>query len=126
MADAVVTKKARNKMLRARAGEISLPRIVGFAFGDGGVDGSGTVLTPSGEQEALHSELLRKAIDGYTILSETKCRYECTLANEELAGESISEIALYDADGDLVAIKNFTSKGKDGDFEMKFEIVDCF
>lgn len=126
MADAVVTKTARNKMLRARAGEISLPRIVGFAFGDGGVDGSGNVLTPSGEQEALHSELLRKAIDGYTILSETKCKYECTLENEELAGESISEIALYDTEGDLVAIKNCMPKGKDNDFEMKFEIVDCF
>lgn len=126
MADAVVTKKARNKMLRARAGEITLPKIVGFAFGDGGTDDSGNVLTPLEEQETLHSELLRKAIDGYTMLSDTTCRYECTLENEELAGESISELALYDADGDLVAIKNCMPKGKDGDFQMLFQIDDMF
>lgn len=126
MADAVVTKIARNKMLRARAGEISLPKIVGFAFGDGGVDDSGNVLTPDTNQNTLNSELLRKEIDGYTMLSDTTCRYECTLENEELAGESISEMALYDADGDLVVIKNCMPKGKDNDFEMKFEITDCF
>ena len=126
MADAVVTKIARNKMLRARAGEISLPKITGFAFGDGGVDSSGNVLTPDTNQNTLNSELLRKEIDGYTMLSDTTCRYECTLENEELAGESISEMALYDAEGDLVAIKNCMPKGKDNDFEIKFEIVDCF
>lgn len=126
MADAVITKKARNKMLRARAGEILLPKITGFAFGGGGVDDSGSVLTPDADQETLHSELLRKEIDGYTMLSDTTCRYECTLENEELAGESISEIALYDADGDLVAIKNCMPKGKDGDFEMVFQIDDMF
>lgn len=124
--DAVVTLKARNKMLLARAGEIPLPKIAGFAFGDGGVDDSGNVLTPDTDQEELNSELLRKEIDSYTMISETNCKYECTLENEELAGESISEIALYDTDGDLVAIKNCTPKGKDGDFEMKFEITDCF
>lgn len=124
--DAIVTLKARNKMLLARAGEIPLPKIVGFAFGDGGVDASGNVITPSEDQEALNSELLRKEIDSYTMISETKCKYECKLENEELAGESISEMALYDADGDLVAIKNCMAKGKDGDFEMNFEIVDCF
>lgn len=124
--DAVVTVKARNKMLRARAGEIPLPKIVGFSFGDGGVDDSGNVLTPDTNQEELNSELLRKEIDSYTMISETRCKYECTLGNEELAGESISEIALYDTDGDLVAIKNCMPKGKDNDFEMKFEIVDYF
>lgn len=126
MADAVVTKIARNKMLRARAGEISLPKITGFAFGDGGVDDAGNVLTPSEDQETLNSELLRKEIDGYTMLSDTMCRYECTLGNEELAGESISELALYDEDGDLVAIKNCMPKGKDNDFQMLFQIDDMF
>ena len=126
MADAIVTLKARNKMLRARAGEIMLPKIAGFAFGNGGVDSSGNVLAPNENQESLNSELLRKEIDGYTMISDTKCRYECTLANEELAGESISEIALYDADGDIIAIKTFSAKGKDADFEMTFQIDDTF
>lgn len=126
MANAIVTLKARSKMLRARAGEITLPKITGFAFGNGGVDSSGKVIIPDDSQVSLNSELLRKEIDGYTMISETKCRYECTLSDKELAGESISEIALYDSDGDIVAIKTFSSKGKDDDLEMTFQIDDIF
>ena len=33
----IITIAGRKKMLRARAGEIQLPKIVGFVFGDGGV-----------------------------------------------------------------------------------------
>lgn len=126
MADAVVTKIARNKMLRARAGEIPLSKIVGFAFGDGGVDDSGNVIEPVSSQKELNSEIYRKEYDGYTMLSDTTCRYECTLEKDELAGEHISEIALYDEGGDIIAIKNFLAKGKDSDFEMVFQIDDMF
>jgi len=126
MADAVVTLTARTKMLKARAGEISLPRIEGIAFGDGGTNNAGEVIAPNGEQTNLNSELLRKPISGYTFLSDTKCRYECTLENRELPGEYISEAALYDEDGDLVAIKNFLPKGKDIDIEMVIQIDDEF
>ena len=31
----IITIAGRKKMLRARAGEIQLPKIVGFVFGDG-------------------------------------------------------------------------------------------
>lgn len=126
MADAVVTLTARNKMLRARAGEITLAKIEGFAFGDGGVDASGNVRAPTESQTKLNNELLRKEIDGYTMISDTQCRYECTLANDDLVNENISEIAIYDADGDLIAIKNFKAKGKDADLEMTFQIDDMF
>lgn len=124
--NAIVTVKTRNKMMRSRAGEITLPKIEGMAFGNGGVDASGQVIAPDEKQETLTNELLRKPIDGYKILTETSCRYECTLEKPELAGESISEIALYDTDGDLVAIKNFMPKGKDGDLEMTFQLDDVF
>ena len=126
MSNSIITITARNKMLRARAGEISLPKIVGFVFGNGGVDTNGTVLTPSEDQTTLNGELLRKVIDSYTFVSSTKCMYQCTLQTNELVGESISEIALYDEDGDLVAIKNFMSKGKDSDLEMTFQMNDEF
>ena len=126
MTNAIITVTARNKMLRARAGEINLPKIVGFVFGNGGVDENGAVLTPPEEQTALKGELLRKEIDSYTFVSSTKCMYECTLQPSELVGENISEIALYDEDGDLVAIKNFMAKGKDSDLEMKFQMKDEF
>lgn len=126
MADAVVTAIAKKKMMRARAGEINLPKIVGMAFGSGGVDSSLNVITPVATQTALKNELMRKKIDGYTILSDSKCRYECTLKNNELVGSYISELALYDEDGDLVAIKNFMRKGKDADVEMTMQIDDEF
>jgi len=126
MADAVVTLVAKKKMMRARAGEISLPKVVGMAFGSGGVDSSLNVITPSASQTKLNNELFRKEIDGYTFLTDTKCRYECTLLNSELAGSYISELALYDADGDLVAIKNFLRKGKDADIEMTMQMDDEF
>lgn len=126
MADAVVTLTAKNKLIRARAGEINLSKIVGMAFGSGGVDAESSVLVPGPEQTSLNNELLRKEIDKYTIISNSKCRYECTLANNELDGEYISEVALYDADGDLVAIKNFLPKGKDENLEMTIQIDDEF
>lgn len=126
MADAVVTLAARKKMVQARAGEAPLPKIIGVAFGSGGVGENGEVLTPDGTQTALKQELLRKPVDKYTFLSDTKCRYECTLAEGELTGEFISEAALYDEDGDLVAVKNFLPKGKDDDLEMTIQIDDEF
>lgn len=126
MAEAVVTTKARVKMLKARAGDTPLSPIVGFAFGNGGTDGDGNVLVPTESQESLGNELLRKEIDCYELKNETTCRYECTLLSHELAGTSISEVALYDSDGDLVAIKNFVPKDKDSELEMVFQIDDTF
>lgn len=124
MADAVVTKTARTKMLKARSGDIALPKIIGMAFGSGGVSSGGTVIEPSVDQVSLNNELLRKSVSGHEYLSDTVCRYTCTLEPSELAGKNISELGLYDADGDLIAIKTFTAKGKDDDLEMTFQIDD--
>lgn len=127
MADnVIITKAARQKLVKARAGAVSLPEIVGMAFGNGGVDSGGTVIPPTESQSELTNEVYRKEIDGYSFPEDTTCRYECTLSEAELAGEYISEIGLYDAEGDLVCIKNFTSKGKDSDMEMTFQIDDEF
>ena len=123
MANSVITLKAREKMVKARAGIQPLPAIVGMAFGDGGVDSSGTVLAPG---ETLRNEILRKAIDGYTEITSTSYRYTSTLGKEELVGKAISEIALYDAEGDYVGLKTFRTKYKDEDMEMVFELDDQF
>lgn len=104
----VITKKARENLVKARAGAITLPKIIGMAFGEGGVNSSGTVIAPAESQSRLNKELFRKAIDGYTFPNDTTCRYECTLAESELAGKEISEIGLYDTNGDIVCIKTFT------------------
>lgn len=126
MADAIVTLTARKKMVQARAGEIALPTIKGFAFGDGAIEEAGSVIRPKETDIGLKHELLRKVIDGYQRVTETKYRYECTLLNSDLANENINEIALYDSDGDILAIKAFKNKGKDDDLEMTFMIDDAF
>lgn len=122
----IITKTARKKLVQARAGAVGLPAIVGMAFGTGGVDADGIVVPPVEDQSALKKECFRKVIDGYSFVADTTCRYECTLVEEELAGEYISELGLYDEDGDLVCIKTFTSKGKDDDMEMTFTLDDIF
>lgn len=116
-----ITTVGKTKILRARAGEITLPKVAGFAFGSGGSDGS-TVLTPG---ETLKNEFLRKVVDGHTLkLTENKCEYYCTLNGSEANGKSISEIGLYDSAGDIIMIANFLPKSKDSNISMKFEIDD--
>lgn len=122
----VITKKAREKLVRARAGAITLPKIIGMAFGNGGVDADGAIIKPAEMQGGLTKELFRKVIDGYSFPEDTTCRYECTLAEDELAGEEISEIGLYDEEGDIVCIKTFLRKGKDDDIEQTYILDDIF
>lgn len=122
----VITKNARSKLVKARAGAITLPKVVGMAFGNGGVNMDGTVIEPPDTQTELASELLRKPVDGYSFPEDCICRYECTLLENELEGEEISEIGLYDENGDIVCIKNFTRKGKDDDVEQTYVLDDIF
>lgn len=122
----IITKKARENMVKARAGALALPKITGMAFGNGGVDEGGVVIKPGEDQAALSSELFRKEINGFEFVEDTTCRYTCTLTEPELAGEDISEVGLYDENGDIACIKNFKSKGKDGDMEMTFTLDDVF
>jgi len=126
MASTTVTTRAKKKMLEARAGIRVLPKITGMAFGTGGVNASGVIQPHSESSNTLHTEVLRKAIDGYTVVSDTKIRYSCTLGTNVLAGVDISEIGLYDAEGDMVAMKSFAKKGKDADMEAIFECDDTF
>lgn len=122
----VITKKGREKLVKARAGALTLPKITGMAFGSGGVNESGTVIAPTESQTKLTKELYRKEIDTYSFPNDTTCRYECTLTESELAGAEISEIGLYDADGDIVCIKTFTRKGKDDDVQQTYVLDDIF
>lgn len=122
----IITQKARSKLVKARAGIISLPKIVGMVFGDGGVDETGAVITPADTDTALKHEIFRKEIDGYKEIDDFTVRYTCTLEENELAGEYISEIGLYDAEGDIVCLKTFSKKGKDDDMEQSYILDDIF
>lgn len=120
----ITTTVAKKKMLLARAGKKSLPPIAQMAFGSGGVDSDGQIKEVGEEQTALLNEIIRKDIDKYEIVNDTQISYFCTIPEGELIGEEISELALIDSEGDLVAIKNFMKKGKDSDWEMVFIMND--
>jgi len=126
MAGSTVTTKAKNNMVMARSGDVQLAIIEGMAFGDGGVDSNDRVKPHSEDQNALHHELLRKKVDGHTVISDTAVRYYCTLEKDELAGKYISEVGLYDTNGNMVAMKAFLKKGKDDDVPTTYECDDTF
>jgi len=127
MSDSIVTNIAKKKIVQARAGLIpALPRTIGMAFGDGAASGS-SIRMPLATDVSLQHELHRQLIDGVALQpDEISALYITTLAKETLAGQVINEVALYDEDNDLLAIKTFSNKGKDGDMEMVFEILDRF
>lgn len=126
MATSIITATARKQMAQARAGAITLPTIVGFVFGDGGVDSSGNVLDVDESATALNNEIGRYPYDKYEFVTDTTCRYTYTMGGDVLAGSKLSEIGLYDSEGNVVNIKHFSEKGKDSDLELEFQIDDVF
>ncbi|MCM1161484.1 MAG: hypothetical protein NC412_09700 [Roseburia sp.] len=123
--NSVITLVARKKMALARKGDITLPCIAGIALGIGG-ELNGKTKIPLAENITLFNEIIRKPYTVCSKISETCYRYRIDLGEKELAGEIINEMALYDTEGDLVAIRTFAGKPKDGNMEMGFEIDDIF
>lgn len=126
MADAVITVKGREKMCKAHAGDITLPPIRYIAYGDNGVDSDGTPYPMTGEEVSLRHELLRMEIDDHGYPVPTTCEYKAGLEKSELANMYISEIGLYDSEGDLVMYRTCLKKGKDDDMLFDFSIQEIF
>lgn len=124
MAKTLVPNVAREKMALARAGIRTLPAITHIAYGDGGVGADGAVLTPSSTMTVLNHELLRKPYDDKTVTAQCVVTYIGILAEGELGGKSISEIALIDSEGDLTGVQFF--KARPDDLEQTFKIDDDF
>lgn len=115
----IITTKSKNKVLEARAGRKAVPAISSMAFGDGG-----NRWVPTGLDNALRNELLRKDISEVEVLSETSYRYKCLIGKDELQDVTINEIGLVDTEGDFVCIIVCADKIKDDDIEMEFYIDD--
>ena len=109
-----------SKKLKARAGIKALPAVTQMAFGNGAGG------TPSEDDNTLKNELLRKDLSSIEQVTDTNFRYICTLSREELANTAINEMALCDAEGDLVMIRTCAAKNKDDDEEMTFAFDDIF
>lgn len=124
MSKSVITDIRRKKMAEAsRSG--TLARITQIALGSGGVDGNGTVIEPLAANVRLQQEVLRREYDSCTRISDTSYEYALNLDESELVGTYISELALIDEDGDVVAFSNFLSRGKD-DTMVTFAVEDSY
>ncbi len=112
----------------AHAGDAFLPAITKMAWGKGGVDENGQPIATTGNEIGLYQELLVKDIESHTYVGDTQttCRYTATLEAGELDGEEISEMGLYDAEGDLVAYRTFMRKGKDADIPQIYDMDEIF
>ena len=126
MSTSITTKIAKEKLIKARCGEKPLPKVMKMAFGNGGTNEDNEPLEIDIEQSSLNNEIGRKNIDGYNIIAYNKCEYFCTLLENELVNEKITEIALIDEEDDVIAIRNFKPKHKDNDMQLRFFIEDEF
>ena len=124
----VITAVGRKKLCMAHAGDIELPVITQMAWGSGGADETGQPIDTTGNEIGLYQELLRKDIESHSYVNEgkTTCRYTATLEAGEFDNSYISEMGLYDEDGDLVAYRTFMRKGKDADIPQIYDMDEIF
>lgn len=114
-AEAVVLTGFREKIAAHLAGKGTLKPVKYMAFGDGGHKPDGSVIPPSENQKALKHQVLKKElsyIKQEDVLSVTGAG---VIEKAECVGVALSEAALLDADGELVAVKNFAPKIKESD-----------
>lgn len=121
----IITNIARKKMASSRAVTGSIAKIKYIALGSGGVDSDGNVISPNADRNELYNEVLRKEYTAVNKVSDISYEYEISLNTNELLGIYISEIALIDEEGDVVAFSNFLAKGKD-ETEVIFTIQDNY
>lgn len=117
----VISMVRRKKIAEATHNSGMLSGAKWIALGSGGCDSNNQVIAPLAENIGLNNEIIRKKYDSYEKITDTKFEYKILLEPDELVGEFISEIALIDSDGDVIAFASFTPKGKD-DTEMVFII----
>lgn len=124
----VITAAGRKKLCMAHAGDIELPAITQMAWGSGGADETGQPIDTTGNEIGLYQELLRKDIESHEYVNQgqTTCRYTATLEAGELDNSYISEMGLYDSEGDLVAYRTFMRKGKDADIPQIYDMDEIF
>ena len=121
----VITKIRRKKMAEASHTTGTVAKITHIALGSGGVNADGTVIVPLAENVALKKVVVLKPYTSSTKTSDTSYEYTIKLEEDELVGTFISEMALIDEDGDVVAFSNFLAKGKD-ETEVTFTIEDNY
>lgn len=123
MANTVLLDQFRKKLAAHMAGKSTLKPLGKMKFGSGGhteLDHQPTTVDPS--VTSLEHELLEKEIT--ENLSHNDADYSCsgwgTVELEELIDNDISEVALCDTNGDLLAIEHIRPKHKESDEKYTF------
>lgn len=125
--NSVITKARRVALCKITSGAIqTLSPVTHIALGDGGVDNDGNPISPTEMQVVLKHEIARYPIDSVEYPVDTTARYTVTIPKADLAGEKISEAALVDEDGKLLAIKTMYVKQKDNGVSFTFTFDDEF
>lgn len=125
MSNTAMTVKGREKLCKAHAGEIALPSIKWIAFGTGGVDENRQPLPVTGEEIELKEEQYRMELD-HSFPIPTTCEYSSILEKTDLPNTYISEMGLFDEEGELVMYSTFLEKGKDEDMTFHFQTQEVF
>lgn len=117
----IVSETYRKKLTDVcESSEKTMPAVKYMAFGNGAEDSNGKVIELNGSEKALRNELLRKELEIAERDGSVRINYGYLVKIDELVNSRINETALYDKDGDLVAIKVFESRVKKPGMEMTF------
>ncbi len=117
----------RKILIQATSGAISkVPAMKYIAIGTGGIDENGDIKTTFETQTELYNEIARYQIYSIEYPVETTARYSVIIAENDLVGEKISEIGLFDEDNNLCAIKTMYEKIKDDAILFEFTFDDEF
>ncbi|HIG0360381.1 phage tail protein [Clostridium botulinum] len=125
----ITTDKVRKKLARAHVDATPIPRIIQAGWGTGGVDEEGNVLSPETTLTKVPGELIRNNIKSAALSEDGLGAIfiaELMPGEEGVLYQKISSVGLYDEEGDLVLVKNFTPKQMDSDSKITIECTEEF
>lgn len=115
MAATVIANAYRARLAKYHADGTPIAPFGFMAFGDGGHNANGTPKTPDPDSMGLARELHRVPLTAVSQPNSYTVSCEGRLEQGELVGATVSEAALLDTEGRLVAIKTFAPKIREAD-----------
>lgn len=124
MAEAVLLNSHRQRVAAAMAGGAPLSPVAYMAFGNGGHNANNEAIAPNVDATALNNEVLRKPLASISQSDVFSTLGKGVVDVSELNDIAISEAALIDGSGQLIAIKTFAPKYKEPDerYEVSIKI----
>lgn len=121
----ITTKIGRGKFAKAHETGI-LPRITHLAFGNGGHDAQGNPIPVDDNRATVPGQFPTLRPISSVSANGTVCTIIGRLDYAHEVGQIVSTCGLIDADGSLVAYKNFSPKAKDADTRFEVQWIEQF